>query len=108
TELAVSLETDAEAARALGRSHLQHYLSLPNYTNNLLRLGFRDDDLDGGGSDRLVDALVAWGSADQVARRVREHHQAGADHVCIQVLGHRDAPGPPLDTWRRLAPALVG
>jgi probable F420-dependent oxidoreductase len=84
------------------------YLTLPNYTNNLRRLGFGDDDLDDGGSDRLVDALVAWGDVDAVAERVRAHQTAGADHVCIQVLGTNaeDARRLPLEQWRALAPAL--
>ena len=81
------------------------YLTLPNYTNNLRRMGFGEDDLDGGGSDKLVDAIVAWGDVDAVVRRVQAHHAAGADHVCIQVLGPtpRDVP---LAQWRTLAPAL--
>ena len=62
------------------------YLGLPNYVNNLRSLGFGDDDLANGGSDRLVDAIVAWGDLDAVRARVRAHHDAGADHVCVQVL----------------------
>jgi probable F420-dependent oxidoreductase len=107
-EQAVVLQTDAEQARAAARAHMALYLTLPNYTNNLRRLGFGDDDFDGGGSDRLVDALVAWGDSDAVAERVGAHHQAGADHVCIQVLGTNadDARRLPLEQWRTLAPAL--
>ncbi len=105
-EQAVALTTDPDEARAMGRRHLEIYLSLPNYTNNLRRLGFGDDDLAGGGSDRLVDALVCWGDAGAVASRVREHRDAGADHVCVQVLGE---PGRlPRSEWRELAPALTG
>ncbi len=104
-EQAVVLDTDAGRARTAGREHLAVYLSLPNYTNNLRRLGFGDDDLDHGGSDRLVDALVAWGDEAAVAARVDEHRRAGADHVCVQVLGAGDLP---LDQWRRLAPVLCG
>jgi alkanesulfonate monooxygenase SsuD/methylene tetrahydromethanopterin reductase-like flavin-dependent oxidoreductase (luciferase family) len=63
------------------------YLALPNYVNNLRRLGYGDDDLIEGGSDRLVDALVPWGSAATVADRLREHLDAGADHVCVQIVG---------------------
>src|SRR3954469_9275434 len=85
-EQAAVLSTDADVARAAARAHMAIYLTLPNYTNNLRRLGFGDDDLDGGGSDRLVDALVAWGDLDAVVVRVRAQHDAGADHVCIQVL----------------------
>jgi probable F420-dependent oxidoreductase len=103
TELAVVRTTDAEAARAAGRGHLAMYLSLPNYTNNLLRLGFTEADLDGGGSDRLIDALVAWGSDETIAARIAEHHAAGADHVCLQVLA-----AEPVAEWRALAPALFG
>ena len=105
TELAVALATDAETGRALGRQHLTHYLGLPNYTNNLRRLGFGDDDLAGGGSDRLVDALVAWGDEEAIAARVREHRDAGADHVCVQVLS--DEGMFPRRDWRALAPAVT-
>lgn len=107
-EQAAVLSTDADAARAAARAHMAIYLTLPNYTNNLRRLGFGDDDLDGGGSDRLVDAIVAWGDVDTVVERVRAHRDAGADHVCLQVLGTdpSNARTPPLDEWRRLAPAL--
>jgi probable F420-dependent oxidoreductase len=105
-EQRVVLETDPATAREVGHQHLAIYLQLPNYTNNLRRLGFTDNDLAGAGSDRLVDTLVAWGDEDTIARRVREHHDAGADHVCIQVLtGDRNAF--PREGWRRLAPALV-
>ncbi len=105
TELAVALTSDPAAARAAGRQHLSIYLDLPNYTNNLRRLGFGDDDFADGGSDRLVDALVAWGDESAIAARVREHRDAGADHVCIQVV-NQDA-GAPRDQWRALAPALT-
>jgi probable F420-dependent oxidoreductase len=107
-EQAAVLQTDPEPARAAARAHMAIYLTLPNYTNNLRRLGFGDDDLGGGGSDRLVDALVAWGDVDAVAERVRAHQTAGADHVCIQVLGTNaeDARRLPLEQWRALAPAL--
>jgi probable F420-dependent oxidoreductase len=104
TEQAVALTTDPDRARRLGRAHLEHYLNLPNYTNNLRRLGFGDDDIAGGGSDRLVDALVAWGDTDAIAARVREHRDAGADHVCIQALVEEDRPN---QQWRELAPALT-
>jgi probable F420-dependent oxidoreductase len=103
-EQAVALTTDAEQARTLGRRHLEHYLMLPNYTNNLRRLGFGDEDLQGGGSDRLIDALVAWGDVDAIETRIREHREAGADHVCIQALTEE---GFPKETWRELAPALT-
>jgi probable F420-dependent oxidoreductase len=106
TEQAVVVETDPATARAIGRAHLAGYLSLPNYVNNWLRIGFNETDILEGGSDRLVDALVAWGSPEQIAGRVREHHQAGADHVCIQVLFDGDRDQLPLPQWRELAPAL--
>ena len=105
-EQAIVLSTDAEAARTIARQHMAIYLGLPNYTNNLRRLGFGDDDLAGGGSDRLVDAIVAWGDVDAIVARVRAHHDAGADHVCVQVL--TAAMGAlPMPEWRTLAPALL-
>jgi probable F420-dependent oxidoreductase len=105
-EQAVSLETDPAAARAAGRSHLEAYLPLPNYTNNWKRLGFTEDDLSAGGSDRLVDALVAWGDESAVTAHVQEHFVAGADHVCIQVVGGA-LNVCPREEWQRLAPVLV-
>jgi probable F420-dependent oxidoreductase len=104
-EQAVVLETDPTTAREIARSHLKIYLGLPNYTNNLRRFGFGDDDLAGGGSDRLVDAIVAWGDVDTVASRVRAHHDAGADHVCIQVID-TDPRQLPIRQWQELAGAL--
>ncbi len=101
-EQAVVLEEDRSEARRLGRAHLAIYLGLPNYTNNLRRLGFGDDDFADGGSDRLVDALVARGSAARVAARVRDHFDAGADHVCVQVLCP-DAAAVADRAWRELA-----
>jgi len=77
----VTLTDDVEEARRIGRKHLEIYLGFPNYVNNWKRLGFTDDDVTDGGSDRLVDAMVVAGSVDRVAERVREHHDAGADHV---------------------------
>jgi probable F420-dependent oxidoreductase len=105
-EHAVVHSDDADVARRLGRQHLTHYMELPNYTNNLLRLGFTEDDFAGGGSDRLVDALVAWGDEQAIASRIREHRDAGADHVCVQVLSEEGAL--PRQAWRQLAPALTG
>src|SRR5438105_8506177 len=90
SEQAVVLESDAGRARAAGREHLSRYLRAPNYVNNWLRLGFTPGDLEGGGSDRLVDALVAWGSPEAIRDRIDQHHRAGADHVCIQVVGAGD------------------
>lgn len=106
-EQKVVLETDPAEARRIARAAMGMYLGLPNYTNNLLRLGFAADDFADGGSDRLVDAIVAWGDEEAVRTRVQQHHDAGADHVCIQVLPH-DGRSIPLEEWRRLAPALLG
>jgi len=104
------LDTDARTARALARKNMAIYLGLPNYANNLKRLGFTDEDISGGPddgpSDRLVDAIVVWGDEAAVVDRVRQHHDAGADHVCVQVLA--DGPAATRDGWRRLAPALLG
>jgi probable F420-dependent oxidoreductase len=101
----VVLDTDLARARALGRSRVKNpYLGLVNYTNNLRRLGWGDDDLSGDGSDALIDALVAHGSPDEVAAALTRHLDAGADHVAIQLL---TAPGTePLDGYRQLAQAL--
>jgi probable F420-dependent oxidoreductase len=106
-EQGVVLERDPDRARALARHHLtQPYITLPNYRRNWERQGFAPADIEGDGSDRLVDGLVAWGDDGAIRRRVREHVDAGADHVCIQVLtGTRDAL--PREEWRALAPALV-
>jgi probable F420-dependent oxidoreductase len=106
-EQAVVLETDPGKARERARSHVERYLQLPNYTGNLLDLGFDESDIAGAGSDRLVDAIVAWGDEAAIAERVRAHHEAGADHVCIQVVGVPQGELP-LEEWRALAPALVG
>jgi probable F420-dependent oxidoreductase len=106
-EQAVVLETDPTRARERARRHMERYLRLPNYTGNLLRFGFDEDDIAGTGSDRLVDAIVAWGDETAIAERVRAHHDAGADHVCIQVVGVPEGELP-LDEWRALAPALTG
>jgi probable F420-dependent oxidoreductase len=106
-EQAVVLESDQNEARRIGRAHLAIYVGLPNYTDNLRRFGFTDDDFSDGGSDRLVDALVAWGDEDRIAERVRAHHAAGADHVAVQVLSPAGLAGLPADEWRRLAPALL-
>ena len=106
-EQAVVLETDPTRAREIARGHMAMYLQLPNYTNNLLRLGFTADDVADGGSDRLVDAIVAWGDEETVAARVRAHHDAGADHVCVQVVP-AEGTAAPVAEWRRLAPVLLG
>ncbi|MFF4622401.1 LLM class F420-dependent oxidoreductase [Nonomuraea jabiensis] len=85
-EQAVVLESDPARAREIARAHMSHYLTLPNYLNNLRTLGFTDEDFAGGGSNRLADAIVAWGDADAIRKRVHAHLDAGADHVVIQPL----------------------
>ena len=107
SEQGVVLETDPTRAREIARMHLKTYLGLPNYANNWKRQGFTDADIADGGSDRLVDALVAWGDEAAIAARVQEHRAAGADHVCVQVLTS-DPRAFPAAEWRALAPALVG
>ena len=102
-EQAVVLETDPSTARELARKHMSIYIGLPNYANNLRRLGFTEEDLTPPGSDRLVDAIVVWGDEDAVVQRVAEHRAAGADHVCLQII-ERDMRALPLEGWRRLAP----
>jgi probable F420-dependent oxidoreductase len=93
----VVLSTDVGSARAIGRETVQKfYLGLSNYVNNLKRLGFSDADTAQPGSDRLIDAVVAHGTADQIARRLNEHLDAGANHVAIQVLGGADRLLPTL------------
>ena len=83
-EQKVCLETSSTTARALGRGELERYLGLPNYRRCWLSLGFSEDDLDHGGSDRFIDAMVVSGSVDAIQRRLDEHFDAGATHVCIQ------------------------
>jgi probable F420-dependent oxidoreductase len=115
-ELMAVLDTDPGRAREIARATLSRYIRLPdgtvgrrlpNYTSNLLRLGYTEEDFVGGGSDRLVDAIVARGTVEDVEARVREHLDAGADHVAVQVLTAPDAAGPPLDQWRELASVLA-
>jgi probable F420-dependent oxidoreductase len=104
-EQAIVLETDPTKARKAGREFLELYLKLPNYTNNFLWLGFGEDDFRNGGSDRLIDAIIAWGDLNAIRNRIHEHHAAGADHVCVQVLT-ADRHALPLREWRELASAL--
>ncbi|MFY9919837.1 MAG: LLM class F420-dependent oxidoreductase [Mycobacterium sp.] len=92
----VVLTTDAEKARATGRKALEIYLNLANYLNSWKRLGFTDEDVAKPGSDRLVDAVVAYGTPDQIAARLKEHIAAGADHVPVQVLTGPDKLVPAL------------
>jgi probable F420-dependent oxidoreductase len=102
-ELTVVLERDAERGRELAREFAGPYLGRRNYAANLLRLGFTEGDLADGGSDRLIDAIVPHGSAEQVAEAVQAHLDAGADHVCLQPVGHG---GVPRDDYRALARVL--
>ncbi len=90
-EQTVLAETDPARARRIGRAWLGRYLEMTNYRNNLLRLGFVTPDFGGGGSDHLVDAMIAWGDAAAIRRRIDEHWAAGADHVCIQTLNPNEA-----------------
>jgi probable F420-dependent oxidoreductase len=101
-EQKVVLTTDPAEARARARQRLEMYYALPNYTNNWLRLGFTEDDYAGQGTDRLVDALVAWGDETAIRERVQAHLDAGADQVALQVLNDDK-----LAVLRTLAPALV-
>ena len=105
-EVAVVLDPDAETARATARQYMAGYLQAPNYAQNLRRLGYADADLDNGGSDRLVDALVPWGDLDRVVAGVQEHYAAGADEVALRVL--TDDGAYPAETFRQLAGALIG
>ena len=104
TEVAVVVEPDAETARRIAREYATGYLGLSNYTSNLLRFGFTDAELDDGDSDRLIDAVIPHGSAERIAEGVRAHLEAGADHVCLQPLGHGPHPGA---DYRALAAALL-
>jgi probable F420-dependent oxidoreductase len=107
TEVAVVLETDPAAARATARQYTTGYLALPNYTNNLRRFGWTDADFAEGGSDRLIDALIPWGTAEQVAAGIEGHYRSGADEVAIQVLNGGDAGTFPGDAFRALAAVLI-
>jgi probable F420-dependent oxidoreductase len=104
-EQTVILTDSADEARTIGIDWLRSYLALPNYANNLLRSGFSEDDVSQV-SDRLFNAIIAWGDEDAILRRVSEHRSAGADHVCIQVL-LSDPQGYPREQWRRIAAALT-
>lgn len=107
-ELSVILEPDPQRGREIARKDLVPYFGLPNYTNAWRRLGFTDADLAAGGSDRFVDAIYALGSSDRIAERLREHREAGADHVCLRVVTAHpdDAERLPRAEWRELAAVL--
>jgi len=104
-ELACVVDDEPERAREKARGYAARYLGLTNYTNNLRRFGFSDDDIADGGSDRLIDAVIPHGSAEQIAAVARAHLDAGADHVCVQPVG---VAGVPRDEWTALAAALIG
>jgi probable F420-dependent oxidoreductase len=105
-ELTAVLETDPTRARDAARGWAVHYLELPNYARNLGRLGFDDADLAGRGSDRLIDGTIAWGDVGTIAGRVREHLDAGADHVCVQFVSADDGDvGMP--AYRELAASVL-
>jgi probable F420-dependent oxidoreductase len=105
-EQAVVLGQDREESLRRAHEHLEFYTGLPNYRNSWRRQGFGDEDLVRGGSERLCDALVVQGDEAAVLARVREHLDAGADHVCLQVLGS-DIGQVPLEEWRQLAPVVT-
>jgi probable F420-dependent oxidoreductase len=103
-EVAVVVEQDPETARAIAREYAASYLRMSNYTNNLLRFGYTEQDFENGGSDRLIDAVIPHGSPEAIADAIRAHLEAGADHVCLQPLGHGDEP---LEDFASLAKALL-
>jgi probable F420-dependent oxidoreductase len=104
-EFKVVLDSDPSRARATARAYLAMYLKLPNYTKNFLNLGFTDADVSGGGSDRLIDAVFAWGDEATVRARIDAFHDAGADHVALQLV-EDDMTRLPREGWRRLASLL--
>lgn len=106
-EQTVIVDADSGRAREIAREWLAPYLALPNYVRNLARLGFSDEDLSGP-SQRLVDAVVAHGTVEAVAARCRDHVDAGADHVALQVLADADRRTLPAAAWRELISTLVG
>jgi probable F420-dependent oxidoreductase len=104
-EQAAVLNEDPVAARTVARRHMKRYLELDNYVNNLRRLGWTDADLAEGGSDKLADAIVAWGGTGAIQSRIEEHRKRGADHVCLQML-RADLKGSPTADLERIAKAL--
>ncbi|MFF7752571.1 LLM class F420-dependent oxidoreductase [Streptomyces sp. NPDC007971] len=105
-EFKVVLETDPGKARAVARDVLALYLALPNYTNTWLGLGFTEDDFEDGGSDRLIDTFFAWGDEDRIRARINAFHEAGADHVALQVIDAGTREGLPREAWRKVAALL--
>jgi len=104
-EVAFALDDDAERARTAARAYARSYLGMSNYAGNLLRSGFTERDIADGGSDRLIETVIPHGSAEEIARAVRGHLDAGADHVAVQAVGE---PGIPRRGWKALAHALLG
>lgn len=104
-EMACAVDSDLARARAAARAYARLYLGLRNYTDNLLRVGFGEEDIADGGSDRLIDAVVPQGTAEKIAAVARAHLDAGADHVALQPVGRR---GIPAEEWRALAAAIIG
>jgi probable F420-dependent oxidoreductase len=102
-EVTCVLDDDADRARSTARAFARTYLQLPNYVSNLRRLGYGDDDVTGDGSDRLIDDVVPHGTVADVAAALGAHLAAGADHVCVQVLGE---DGVPRSGWSALAAEL--
>ncbi|UFR04273.1 LLM class F420-dependent oxidoreductase [Streptomyces sp. Go40/10] len=106
-EFKVILESDPARARETARAYLARYLQLPNYTDNFLRLGFTETDIADGGSDRLIDAVFAWGDETRIRERITAFHEAGADHVALQVVNGGTGDTLPREEWRRLASLLA-
>ena len=104
-EVKVVIDDDRTRARDIARRHVARYLELPNYANSLRRLGFTDADISDGGSDKLIESVVVWGDADTIRDRVAAHHDAGAGHVCVQVISD-DRADLPRGQWRELAAIL--
>jgi probable F420-dependent oxidoreductase len=100
------LTTDPTEGRAIARAFAKNYLALPNYANNLRRLGWSEADVGGEGSDRLIDAIVVVGDVEAIVSRVRAHLEAGADHVCLQLRRER-AADPAIEGYRELSTALL-
>jgi probable F420-dependent oxidoreductase len=103
-EQMVLLESDPKKARAVGRANLKVYIGLPNYQNNIKQFGFTDEDFANGGSDRLVDEIIAWGDVATIRARIQAHWDAGADHVCIQAFRSDGKPTPDETLLEALAP----
>jgi probable F420-dependent oxidoreductase len=105
TEVTAVLTTDRSVGLQIARAFAKHYLVLPNYANNLRRLGWTDSDIENDGSDRLIDAVVAIGDVDAIVRRVNSHLEAGADHVCVQLRAEKSAD-PAIGAYSELAAAF--